>query len=402
MVFRMGKLRRSPRRRPSSVEPPAVPVVVAHEPRRAGPHDDVEVPWALRVSAAWSWRLLLVAAGTALLLWLFVQLAVVLVPVVIGLLLTAVAAPIADRVSARGVPRGLATAGVVVGGIIVLVGAVALIAQQISSGFDDIQKSFSRSTDQVRDWLASVGVSAKQVSAFFDQLKEAATSGNETLASSVLHATATAGHVVAGLFIILFVVIFFVYDGRGIWAWIVGLLPAEAREPADGSGRRAWEVLTSYVRATVIIATVDAVGIAAVALLLQLPFVLPIAVLVFLGAFVPVVGAAVSGVAAVAVALVTNGPISALLMLAGVVAVQQLESHILQPFLMGRMVRVHPLAVVLVIAVGGLTAGIFGALVAVPLAAVVNAVGTYLAGRRRKADHVPEAGAATDVAVPRG
>jgi predicted PurR-regulated permease PerM len=203
--------------------------------------------------------------------------------------------------------------------------------------------------------------------------------------------------VVAGVFIILFAVIFFVNDGRGIWSWLVGLLPREARAAADGSGQRAWAVLTSYVRATVIIATVDAIGIALGALALRLPFVLPIAVLVFLGAFVPVVGAAISGTAAVAVALVTHGPVAALIMLAIVVGVQQLESHILQPFLMGRMVRVHPLAVVLVIAVGGLSAGIFGALIAVPLAAVINSVGAYLAGRRGEADVKADAGAATDV-----
>ena len=387
MVFRM----RQPR------EPAPVTVVVP-EPQAVTAAD--EVPWALRVSAAWAWRVLLLAAVTGLILWLFVQLAVVLVPVVVGLLISAVAAPMADRLTARGMSRGLATVIVVLGGIIVISGLIAVIAQQITSGFDDLQASFAKSTDQVKDYLADLGISAAQVSEFFDQLKETATSGGDSVGESVLHATATAGHVVAGLFIILFVVIFFVYDGRGIWSWIVGLLPAAAREPADGAGRGAWAVLSSYVRATLIIAAVDAIGIAGIAFVLQLDFILPIAVLVFLGAFVPVVGAAVSGTGAVAVALVTHGPVSALLMLAGVIAVQQLESHILQPFLMGRMVRVHPLAVVLVIAVGGLTAGIFGALIAVPLAAVVNNVANYLAGRRTARDDIADAGAATDLVAP--
>lgn len=372
-----------------------VPVLVAAEPTSNTPADGV--PWGLRVSAAWAWRFLLVAAATALLLWLFVQLAVVLVPVVLGLLITAIAAPMADRLTKWGLPRAAATAVVVLGGMIVLGGLIAIIAQQISSGFDDLQKSFTQSTEQIRDWLADLGVSAKQVSDFFDQIKETATAGNESLGTSVLQATTTAGHVIAGVFIILFVVIFFVNDGRGIWSWLVGLLPPPARDAADGSGQRAWAVLTSYVRATVIIAAVDAIGIGAGALALRLPFVLPIMVLVFLGAFVPVVGAAISGTAAVAVALVTHGPLAALIMLAIVVGVQQLESHILQPFLMGRMVRVHPLAVVLVIAVGGLTAGIFGALIAVPLAAVVNSVGLYLSDRRRALDVAADAGAATDV-----
>ena len=157
-------------------------------------------------------------------------------------------------------------------------------------------------------------------------------------------------------------------------------------------------MLTSYVRATVVIAATDALGVALVATLLGLPLVVPLALLVFLGAFIPIVGATISGTAAVAVALVSEGPVQALIMLGGVIAVQQIEGHVLQPFLMGRVVRVHPLAVVVVIAIGGLVAGIFGALIAVPLTAIVNTVATYLAGdRQRRLDE--EAGVLADPAV---
>ena len=164
--------------------------------------------------------------------------------------------------------------------------------------------------------------------------------------------------------------------------------------------QRAWAVLTSYVRATAVIAAVDALGIGLVALILGVPFVAPIVVLVFLGAFIPVVGATISGIAAVAVALVDGGPVVALLMLAGVIAVQQIESHVLQPFLMGKLVRVHPLAVVLAIAAGSLIAGIFGALIAVPLVAIVNVVGKYLAGESEPLD-TPDFGVSSDPAVTR-
>jgi predicted PurR-regulated permease PerM len=199
----------------------------------------------------------------------------------------------------------------------------------------------------------------------------------------VVAATSTAGHLLAGLLITLFATIFFTYDGRGIWRWLVSLFPEPARDRVHGSGERAWTVLTAYVRGTFVIALTDAMGIALVAWILGLPLVLPLAVLVFIGAFIPIVGAAISGIAAVAVALVDQGPVHALLMLAGVVAVQQIEGHILQPFLMGRLVRVHPLAVVVVIAIGAEVAGIFGALIAVPLTAIINAVSTHLAGARR-------------------
>jgi predicted PurR-regulated permease PerM len=223
-------------------------------------------------------------------------------------------------------------------------------------------------------------------------------SGEGNLGGTVVRTATTAGHLLAGLFIVLFATIFFTYDGRNIWSWIVRLFPDRARARVEGSGVRAWAVLTSYVRATVVIAAVDALGIAIVALVLGLPLVVPLAVLVFMGAFIPVVGATISGIAAVAVALVSEGPVQALIMLAGVIGVQQLEGHVLQPFLMGRLVRVHPLAVVVVIAIGGLVAGIFGALIAVPLTAIVNAVATYLAGERRLRLE-QESGAAADPAL---
>jgi putative heme transporter len=273
------------------------------------------------------------------------------------------------------------------------------VAQQFSSGFGDLRSSFDDSTVKLQHYLHHLGISQKQLEDFFDKVRSGVSSGSTgNLGGTVVAATATAGHLLAGLFITLFATIFFTYDGRGIWRWLVSLFPEPARDRVHGSGERAWAVLTAYVRATFVIALTDALGIALVAWVLGLPLVLPLAVLVFIGAFVPVVGAAISGIAAVAVALVDQGPVHALLMLAGVVAVQQIEGHILQPFLMGRLVRVHPLAVVVVIAIGAEVAGIFGALIAVPLTAIINAVSTHLAGARR--DRLAaESGALADPAL---
>ena len=184
---------------------------------------------------------------------------------------------------------------------------------------------------------------------------------------------------VAGFFIVLFSTYFFLADGGRIWAWAVRLAPRAAREAVDSSGRVAWVSLTQFVRATVIVALVDSIGIMIVAAILGVPFVLAIGVLVFLGSFIPMVGATIAGTVAVLVALVDQGPITALLMLGGVILIQQIEGHILQPFLMGRWVSVHPLGVIVAIGCGVLVAGIAGALVAVPLAAAVNAVVQHLA-----------------------
>lgn len=360
------------------------------------PPDAVVVPYVLRFAAAWSWRLLVVLAAVYVMLRLFDLLSVVLVPVILGLLLAAVASPMVDRVTEVGLPRGLATALVVVTGLVVLVFLVTVVTQQFSSGFAELRASFDDSLVQLEKYLADLGLSRGQVRDAFDRVREAVSTGSGgSLGGTVVSVTTTAGHVVAGLFITLFATIFLTYDGRGIWAWLVGLFPSRAQARVQGSGERAWAVLTAYVRATVVIAAVDAAGIVLVALVLGLPLVVPIGVLVFLGAFIPVVGATISGIAAVAVALVSEGPVSALVMLGGVVAVQQLEGHVLQPFLMGRVVRVHPLAVVVVIAIGGLVAGIFGALIAVPLTAIINTVGRHLARERR----TRLAGAAVEPAV---
>jgi predicted PurR-regulated permease PerM len=361
--------------------------------------DGVETPYVLRFTAAWSWRLLLVVAAVYVFLHLFGLLSVVLVPVIIGLLLSAIASPIADILQRWGLPRSVATLITILLGFAVIAALVTLVAQQLSSGFGDLRASFDDSTVKLEKYLSDLGLSRHQLSDFFDRVREgvsSSTTGN--LGGKVVGAATTAGHLLAGLFITLFSTIFFTYDGRGIWRWLVSLFPEPARDRVHGSGERAWAVLTAYVRGTVVIAATDALGIALIAWILGLPLVAPLAVLVFLGAFIPVVGAAVSGIAAVAVALVAVGPVTALIMLGGVIAVQQIEGHVLQPFLMGRLVRVHPLAVVVVIAIGAEVAGIFGALIAVPLTAVINAVSSHLAGSRRLRLE-QEAGALADPAV---
>ena len=165
----------------------------------------------------------------------------------------------------------------------------------------------------------------------------------------------------------MFSTYFFLADGARIWSWVVRLTPRVAREKVDSSGRVAWRSLTMFVRATVLVAATDALGIMLVAAVLGVPFVLAIGVLVFLGAFIPMIGATVAGTVAILVALVDQGPVTALFMLVGVIIVQQIEGHVLQPFLMGRFVSVHPLGVILAIGCGVLVAGVAGALIAVPL-----------------------------------
>jgi predicted PurR-regulated permease PerM len=189
----------------------------------------------------------------------------------------------------------------------------------------------------------------------------------------------------------LFSTLFILIDGPNIWRWVVRLFPHRARSAVDGAGRAGWITLTNFVKVQILVAFVDAVGIGLGSFLLGVPLAIPIGVLVFLGSFVPVIGAVVTGALAVFIALVYNGPVIALILLIVVLGVQQLEGHILQPLIMGSAVKVHPLAVVLAVAGGSIVAGIAGAFFAVPVVATLNVMVNYVAsGAWRSPTRTPE------------
>jgi putative heme transporter len=363
--------------------PPHVEPVV---PSGVSNFSRAQVPYGVDLAAAWSWRfLVIIAAG-----WVVAQgvqtVTVVLLPLVVALFLAALAGPVADLLG-RVMPRSIASLLVVVG----LLGLVTLMltfaTQQVVDGFTDISEQVVTALDRIQDWLRNgpLGVSDRQVSNLLEQMQELVATSNEQIVTRVTEVGSTVGQIVAGFFLVLFALFFFMYDGSRIWTWVVRLFPRAARSRADSAGRVAWLSLTQFVRATVMVAAVDAIGIMIVAAVLQVPFVMAIGVLVFLGGFVPIIGATLTGLIAVLVALVAQGPLIALFMLLGVVGVQQLESNVLQPFLLGRMVAIHPLAVILAVATGVLVAGVAGALVAVPIAACVNAAVVHLAGESRQA-----------------
>jgi predicted PurR-regulated permease PerM len=351
----------------------------------------VTVPRGVDIAAAWSWRAVVIAIAAYGLFLLVGYFSPVVVPVVIALLLAALAAPMVDALDDLGLPRGLASALTVVLGLAAISALLTLVGTQVSAQFDDLRVSVTQGLDEVQDWLRDgpFNLSQGQLDSGIEQLQDAISStggGGEggAVVNQLANVGTTVGHVFTGFFIALFTVIFLLYDGKRIWSWVVRLFPRAARDAVDSSGQVAWVSLTAFVRATVLVALVDALGIALTAYFLDVPLALAIGVLVFMGAFVPVVGAFVSGGVACLVALVDQGPYTALGMFAAVIVVQQLESHVLQPFLMGRFVRLHPLAVILAIAAGVVVAGIVGALVAVPLAACANAVVTHLASRQER------------------
>jgi predicted PurR-regulated permease PerM len=349
----------------------------------AGPSNfsRAQVPWAVDLAAAWSWRLLVIGAAAAVVGWGIARFSVIVLPLVIALLIAALAAPLVDLAVRVGVRRKLASALVVVGGLGFVVLLLTFVGQQVSQGFSDLAEQVVSGLDEIREWLRDgpLQASDSQIQDYIAAAQDLVTNSNEQIVARVTEVGTTIGHIIAGIFIVLFATYFFLADGSRIWAWAVRVFPRAARSRTDSSGRVAWKSLTQFVRATVLVAFVDAVGIMLVAFILKVPFAPAIGVLVFLGAFIPMIGATLSGSVAVLVALVSHGWLVALLMLAGVIVVQQIEAHVLQPFLMGRFVSVHPLGVIVAIGCGVLVAGIAGALVAVPLVAALNAVAQHLA-----------------------
>ena len=350
---------------------------------------DAAVPNGIRTAAAWSWRFLLIIAALYALVYLLVELSVVVIPVVVALLLAALLQPAAARLTARGWPKSLSAAVVLVGGIAVVTGIIWLVVAQISASFGDLSRQVGESIDSVRNWLVNgpLSLSQTQLNDAFESAQTTLSDNQDLLTSGALTTAVTVGHVVTGMALALFTLFFFLQDGRGIWRWLNRLFPRSAQPAIDEAASRSWRTLISYVRATAAVALFDAVIIGIGLLVLQVPLAIPLAALVFLGAFIPIIGSFIAGLVAVLIALVSNGFVVALILLGVIIAVMQFEGHVLQPLLLGRAVQVHPLAVVLAIAAGLLLGGIFGALVAVPIVACTNVATAYL----MRGSHQPEA-----------
>lgn len=344
------------------------------------------VPPAVRATAAWSWRVLAIAGAAAVGLRLVDVFRVVVVAVAVGLLLAVLLTPLARLLERRArFPPWLASLTGVLG-LVALVAALAVLSgRSIATGLGDLAEQALAGVDQALAWLSDgpLGVEVDQVDALVAQAQDTLRDNAGVLLTGAWSATLTIGQLLAGAVMALFCAFFFVRDARPMWAWTVGLLPRSARPRVHEAGRRGLVTLAAYTRTQILVGAVDAVGIGLGAAVLGVPLAVPIAVLVFVASFIPFVGAVSTGAIAVLVALVAQGPVTALLMLAVVLLVQQVEGNVLQPFLMGHAVALHPVAVLLVVSAGSVAAGIVGALFAVPVAATLNTMVRYLHGHDR-------------------
>lgn len=357
-----------------------------------------EIPIGVRRAAAWSWRLIVVVAALAVLLWAASKIGVILIPVLVAILLTAMLAPIVRVLAEHTFLNRAAASGIaLIGTLILVAGMFTLAGRQLAAQFEDIQRQavagFTKLTTFATDTLQ---ISTPTIDAGLQQLVDKLEQNSGAIASGALSGVATLGNVLTGILICLFTLFFLLSGGSGVWRWCVGLLPPSARVPTHEAFRRGWKALSAYVRTQILVAAVDATGIAIGIIALGLgSYAVPIWLIVFLFSFIPLVGAIVSGAIAVLIVLVLKSWVMALVMLGVVILVQQVEGNVLQPFLMGKAVELHPLAVFLGVAVGSVIAGIPGALFAIPLIAFVNATLLYLTGR----DPSPELGTEKDVAA---
>ncbi|MET7568177.1 AI-2E family transporter [Streptomyces sp. NPDC005492] len=356
--------------------PEPVPVTIA----RDRPDPALAVPWGVRVAAEAGWRLLILAGTLWVLMRVISAVQLVVLAFAAALLVTALLQPTVARLIRYGFPRGVATALTAILGFVVIGLIGWFVTWQVMANIDNLSDQVQNGVDDLRNWLLKgpFHVTEKQINQIAKNLREAIGANTDQITSFGLEGVQVIVEALTGILLSIFSTLFLLYDGPRIWQWSLKLVPAAARPAMAGAGPRAWRTLTAYVRGTVIVALIDAICIGIGIYFLGVPMAVPLAVFIFLFSFIPLVGAVASGALAVVVALVTQGVVVALLTLAVVLLVQQIEGHILQPFILGRAVRVHPLAVVLSVAAGGMIAGIGGAVVAVPLVAVTNTVVSYL------------------------
>ncbi|RZT83678.1 putative PurR-regulated permease PerM [Pseudonocardia sediminis] len=335
-----------------------------------------QIPPALALATGLAWRGLLLAAAVAVLLWVVAQLSLLVIPVVIALILAALLSPAARLVGrVPYMPHAVATGIVVIGGLAVFGGILWLVVAAFLNGLPDLSTQLGQSFVALQNWLSNgpLHVDNQQLNAVTSSALSTLQRNQAELATNVLGAVGTVGEIATETLLTLFVLAFFIHDGGRIWRWILSAVPRAARTRTDIAGRRAFASLVGYTRAIVVVAAVDAITAGVGLWLIGVPLAVPLATLIFFGAFIPTLGAVVTGIVAVLIALVTGGWVDALLVAGLLLLVQNIEGYVLQPLLLGRSVKLHPLAVVLPIAGGLILAGIPGALLAVPLVTLADA-----------------------------
>lgn len=340
------------------------------------------MPGLLATLAAWSWRMLLIGGATYAGVWVLSRLALVVLPFIAALLITALLRPVVVLFR-RWMPRAAAAWLTLVFGVVVIGGIGYLIGLRAAAEWPSLVTQLIHTARQLQNFLSSssLNIGGGQLAQLQGKFVQFLQQNRGQVANIVSQGAGYAAEFATGLVLTVFIMFFLLHDGEGIWRWLLRPFSGEARDRVDRAGRIAWDTITGYVHGTAVIATIHGIVIGFVVFMLGVPLVLPLAVLVFLGSFIPLLGAILAGGVAVLIALGTQGWVAGLILLGVLIAENQLEGNLLQPLIMGRYVRLHPLAIGLVLAVGTILVGLVGAIIAVPAAAVANRVWPALTGR---------------------
>lgn len=348
----------------------------------AEPQDPV--PRWLSTGAAIAWRVLAIAAAVAVTAYALAYLRVVVVPLIVALLISTALRPPTRWLTRHRFSDAAAAGTVMVAMVALLAGALTLAGAAVGRQFSDLANSIEDGIREAGDVLAEppFDLSPADIDQRIDDAMAQLSDSSGSLTGGVLHGAVVVGEVITGLIITLLLLFFFLKDGPVLWRWVVETFGGRKRAQLDEVAKRAYTALSGYVRGLAIVGVADATMIGAGLAILGIPLVLPLMLLTFLGAFVPLIGAFSAGLAAVLIALVAGGVVKALIVLGLVIAVQQVEGHLLYPLIMGRTVNVHPIAVILALASGGILAGIIGIFIAVPILTVAATVLSYVREQR--------------------
>ena len=356
------------------------------------------MPRALQRAAAWSWRLLVIGLLIYVAFRVASALRLVVLPCIAALLLTALLQPLTARLRRAGLPSLAATWCTVLAAIVILAGISILAANRVSRRLPAAADRGQAHRARGAGLAGRCAVPPQQRPAadqYYNDLVHFLSQHKSLIAGTVVTGGKIVLELLTGLVLMIFITFFLLKDGDRIWAWLIKGLPPEPRQRADNAGAAAWTALVNYVRGTTAVAAIHAVFIGLALWLLGVPLLVPLIILVFVAAYVPLVGILVAGALAILVTLGTKGWIAAVILLGVFLLENQIESHLLQPLVVGRIVRLHPLAIILVLAVGGIVAGIAGAIVAVPAAAAISYAWPHLRGAPPRAsppDGGPAAG----------
>ena len=342
--------------------------------RRESTAEHNRVPSWLQTGAAWSWRLLLLAAALYLIARVIGVLYIVVVPCTAALLLTALLQPLTARLRRTGLPSLAATWCTLLIAALVLGGIVLLVTNRVSADYPTLVDETRHTTTQVESWLSGppFHIKSSNVQNALNNIPGYLSKHKALVEGTVVTGGKIAAEFFGGLVLMLFVMFFLIKDGERIWTWLIGALRTDTAERVNRAGHAAWLAVVYYMRGTVVVAAIHAVVIGVTLFIMGAPLVIPLAVLVFLAAFVPLVGLLVAGTLAILVTLAAKGWVAAVILLGVLIIEDQLEGHLLQPQVVGRVIRLHPLAIILSLAVGGVLAGVAGAVVAVPIVAVIT------------------------------